>query len=213
VFTGIVESTGRVEATREVAGGKRLWVRPPFPASECRLGDSLSVSGVCLTVAAYDDHSLGFDVIQETLDRTTLGEKQPGDNVNVERSLRAGDRLDGHFVQGHVDGTADVVRIDRTPREHIVHLRPQAQLLRYIIPKGSVSVDGVSMTIASLNNGEFTIALIPTTVDRTTLGSLRIGDRVNIETDMLVRTIVSRLEHFQKEAGATFPASLGANPA
>lgn len=148
-----------------------------------------------------DGARLSFDVIKETLDRTNLGRKGVGDRVNLERSLRVGDRLDGHWVQGHVDGTAEVVEVRRDEREHVVFLRPEPSLSPYVIPKGSIAIDGVSMTIAELRGDAFSIALIPTTLERTTLGSLTVGDLVNIESDILARTIVHRLEQW-REAGA-----------
>lgn len=194
MFTGIVECTAVIESTRVVAGGMRLRVGG-FPwAGQCKEGDSVSVSGVCLTVATIGNRSLEFDVIKETLDKTTLGAKSSGDTVNLERCLRVGDRLDGHFVQGHIDGTASVTEVRSTSAEWVTWLAPEQQLLPYLIPKGSISIDGVSLTIAALRDGAFSVALIPTTLERTTLVSLRIGDRVNVESDIVARTIVHRLE-------------------
>ncbi|MCH8261294.1 MAG: riboflavin synthase [Planctomycetes bacterium] len=147
----------------------------------------------CLTVADRTAQTLAFDVVAETLGKSTLGSKRPGDRVNLERSLQVGDRLDGHFVQGHVDGTACVTRIVSNPREHVVWLRPQPCLRPYMIPKGSVAVDGVSLTLAAVENHDISVALIPTTLDGTTLSSLAVGDSVNIETDIIARTVVQRL--------------------
>jgi len=193
MFTGIIECAGAIVQSRQTAGGRRLCVRVGPIAHESKLGDSVCVSGVCLTVAHLSDDRLEFDVIRETLDKTTLGQKRPGDRVNLERSLRVGDRLDGHFVQGHVDGTAEVDRVLASPREHVVFLRPQSHLVPYIIPKGSITVDGVSLTIAEVAASAFSIALIPTTLERTTLGDLRAGQRVNLESDIIARTIVHSL--------------------
>ncbi len=174
-------------------------------AGECRWtsepGASICVSGVCLTVVRTADESLEFDVITETLERSTLGSKRVGDRVNLERSLRVGDRLDGHFVQGHVDGTAAVDRIQESTREHVMWLRPEPSLAPYLVPKGSVAVDGVSLTIAAVAGGAFSIALIPTTLERTTLSSLTAGDRVNVESDIITRTIVYR--HAEMSQGLT----------
>lgn len=203
VFTGIVERTGTIKASRAVAGGRRLRVDVGPMAAQCALGESICLSGVCLTVADVGADDLAFDVIKETLDKTTLGAKRVGDRVNLERSLRASDRLDGHFVQGHIDGLAAVERIQASPLEHVLWLLPDPSLTPYIIPKGSVSVDGVSLTIASLAGGAFSVALIPTTLEGTTLSLLTTGDSVNIETDIITRTIVHRLSKMSGSGGLT----------
>lgn len=202
MFTGIVELSGTVRDTRVVAGGRRLYVDAGPVAPECKHGDSVSVQGVCLTVAAVTGESLEFDVITETLQRTTLGRKHVGDRVNLERSLRVGDRFDGHFVQGHIDGTAAVTEVRRSDREYVIGLRPAEHLKPYMVPKGSVAIDGVSMTIAEVRDGDFTVALIPTTLERTTLSTLAVGDLVNIESDIIARTIVHRLAQMT-ETGST----------
>ena len=170
-------------------------------ARECALGASICVSGVCLTIAAVDGTALDFDVVTETLDRTTLGKKSAGDRVNLERSLRVGDRLDGHFVQGHVDGTAVVDRVVASAAEHVIRFRPDECVTPYLVPKGSVTIDGVSLTIADTSGGWFSVALIPTTLDRTTLSGLKAGDRVNIESDIIARTVVHRINALGKPAG------------
>jgi riboflavin synthase len=192
MFTGIVESTGIVAGAVPIAAGRRLRVEHPA-AADCKHGDSICVSGVCLTVAGLSGNTLDFDVVRETLDRSTLGQKRAGDRVNIERSLRVGDRLDGHFVQGHVDGTAVVEAVAASPGDYVVWFRPQEDLLPYVIPKGSIAIDGVSLTIAAIEGPTFSIALIPTTLERTSLGAIRRGDRVNVETDVIARTIVHRL--------------------
>jgi riboflavin synthase len=203
MFTGIIESVGTIADTQPVSGGRRLGLDVGPMARECEPGASVAVNGVCLTVAAGDDSSLAFDVITETLQKSTLGSKHVGDRVNLERSLRVGARLDGHFVQGHVDGTADVQRVQSSAREWVVWLRGEAHLEPYIIPKGSVAVDGVSLTIAEAHGPSFSVALIPTTLEQTTLSSLKSGDRVNIETDIITRTIVHRLSEVSSGGGVT----------
>ena len=194
MFTGIIERVGVIAHTRQTAGGRRLCIRVGPSAAECALGDSICVNGVCLTVASRSADLLEFDVIRETLDKTTLGRLRAGRRVNIERSLRLGDRLDGHFVQGHVDGAASVDRVLASPHEHVVWLRPQPHLTPYIVAKGSIAIDGVSLTIAETTGGTFSVALIPSTLERTTLGELHPGDRVNLETDIITRTIVHRLD-------------------
>jgi riboflavin synthase len=183
MFTGIIEAIGEVKALERRSGGCRLTVAAPDVASATPPGASVAVSGVCLTVVGVDAPFLTFDVIPETLDRSTLGELRPGGCVNLERSLRAGERMDGHFVQGHVDGTARVARVVRG-EEHVVWLRPGAGLLPCIVPKGSV-------------------ALIPTTLSATTLGALREGASVNIETDILARIVVHALRAGRERAPLT----------
>jgi riboflavin synthase len=206
VFTGIIESTGTIEQATPVAGGRRLRVSVGQMAGECKHGDSVCISGVCLTVTAIGGKHLDFDVITETLDKTTLGALKSGDRVNLERSLRVGDRLDGHFVQGHVDGRATVEKIEQTPKEHVIWFRGEDSVSPYVIPKGSITIDGVSLTIAAVRKSLFSVALIPTTLDRTTLSTLKTGHRVNIESDIIVRTIVHRLEATSGEGGITVEA-------
>ena len=203
MFTGIIESVGTIAAIGPLSGGKRMRVHVGSWAGECKPGSSVSVGGVCLTVASGDGEYLEFDVITETLARSTLGAKRIGGKVNLERALRVGDRLDGHFVQGHVDGTAVVGRVLCSPREQVIWFEPQAHLLPYIIPKGSVAVEGVSLTVAATRGPTFSVALIPTTLERTTLSSLSAGDRVNIESDMIVRTIVGHLSGMPASTGVT----------
>ncbi|RJP35778.1 MAG: riboflavin synthase [Phycisphaerales bacterium] len=195
MFTGIVERTAVLAGLGPVAhAARRLRLTGVGPVGrDAVAGDSICVSGVCLTVAAAGADALEFDVIQETLDRTTLGELRSGARVNLERALPVGGRLDGHFVQGHVDGAATVTRRIADAREHVLGLRPQGGLFDAIVPKGSIAIDGVSLTIAAVEDGEFSVALIPTTLERTTLGELRVGARVNVETDILARTVMHLL--------------------
>ncbi len=203
MFTGIVERTGEITTAREVPGGRRLAVDAGPIARDCKLGSSVCISGVCLTVVRANGDTLEFDVIRETLLKSTLGSKRVGDQVNLERSLCVGDRLDGHFMQGHVEGTAIVDQVTASPQENVLRLRPAAELMPYIIPKGSVAVDGVSLTIAEVTRDSFSVALIPTTLERTSLSSLAVGDHVNIETDIIARTTVHRLSEMASTGGLT----------
>ena len=173
MFTGIIERTGRV-----VAAGRRLTVETGW--TDLVTGESIAVSGVCLTVARIDGTRAGFDVVRETISRTNLGDLKKGAGVNLERALRAGDRLGGHIVQGHVDGTGHVVRSGAT-------LRIETPLASQLVPKGSVAIDGVSLTVVDVERDAFTIALIPTTRRLTTLGKVRKGQRVNVELDMMLK--------------------------
>ena len=203
MFTGIIERVGTVVDTREVSGGRRLRVDVGDMAGTCELGASVCVSGVCLTVADVNRDTLGFDVITETLDRSALGALESGDRVNLERSLCPGGRLDGHFVQGHVDGTAIVTRVEASLRQHIVWLHSEASLAPYIVPKGSIAIDGVSLTIASVTRDGFSVALIPTTLERTTFRQYTAGRSVNIETDIIARTVVHHLDSMKQGGGLT----------
>jgi riboflavin synthase len=162
--------------------------------AELQLGASVAVNGACLTLAQTRQRVGCFDVIPETWGNTTLRLLGPGDPVNLERSLRIGDRLDGHFVQGHVDGVGAVQRLDRSAGQWKLWVAPPPELLRYIVRKGSIALDGVSLTVVDATEDSFSVALIPTTLAQTVLGRRQPGDLVNIETDILARLVLSRLE-------------------
>jgi riboflavin synthase len=189
MFTGIVRELGTVEAVREENGGMRLSVRAPATAEAARVGDSVSVNGVCLTAVAAVHGALVFDVVPETLRRSSLGRLEPGAAVNVEPALRAGEPLGGHIVQGHVDGVGRVRAV--APEGEGVRLEIDAapELLRYCVEKGSITVEGVSLTVAGLRDDGFAVTLIPHTLEVTTLGSLEGGDDVNLEVDVLAKYV------------------------
>ena len=197
MFTGIVERTVHVAAVSEGTGFVRLNLAAQWP--DVKPGDSIAVNGVCLTVAEIAPPLLGFDVIPETLSKTNLGLLKAGDLVNVERSLRAGDRMDGHFVQGHVDATARLVDQKGDDEEWRLTVQPPADLMKFIVPKGSVTIDGVSLTVASIAADRFEVALIPTTLKLTTLGSRNVGWPFNFEADILSKTIISWLERREQK--------------
>jgi riboflavin synthase alpha subunit len=178
VFTGIVEAKGRVESVRRTRHGMRLALGAPWKVPP---GASVSVSGVCLT--ALEGKGLAFDVVPETLSRTTIGSLRRGAEVNLERAMKAGARLDGHIVLGHVEGRGTVRSRSKTTLE----IQAPGELRDFIVPKGSIAVDGVSLTVVDVEDGRFTIALIPTTLKLTTLGALRRGQAVNLETDPLLK--------------------------
>ncbi|HKQ47801.1 MAG TPA: riboflavin synthase [Phycisphaerae bacterium] len=194
MFSGIIEALGTVQDAHIVAGGSELEIRAPGYWRDVTQGASVAIDGVCLTLTRADENEASFDVIAETMRRTTLGTLHPGDRVNLQKSLAVGDRIDGHFVQGHVDAVAEVVRVEESPAEALWWFRPPAEALRYIVPKGSIAIDGISLTIAAVQRDAFSVALIPTTLARTTLGRKKAGARVNIETDILARTLVHYLE-------------------
>jgi riboflavin synthase len=185
VFTGIVREIGHVEAVEPAGAVVRLLVRAPQTAGAASVGDSVSVSGVCLTAVDVEDGRLAFEAVPETLRRSALSQLEAGASVNLEPSLRAGDRLGGHFVQGHVDGVGRVRRADAEGLE----VEASADVLRFCVEKGSIAVDGVSLTIAGLSDDAFIVALIPHTRAITTLGALGPGDEVNLETDVLARHV------------------------
>ena len=191
VFTGIVEQTAEVAAVADHAGGRRLSLALRW--GDEQVGQSIAVNGCCLTIAAIADGQLHFDAIGETLDKTNLGLLSSGDRVHVERALRPADRLDGHFVLGHMDGAAELLDRMATERETRLRLRVPEALAAYIIPKGSVCLDGVSLTVASLDGTEFEVALIPTTLQKTLLGERPAGWPMNFEADILVKTVIATL--------------------
>jgi riboflavin synthase len=189
VFTGIVREQGAVVSSEEGGAGVRLVVDAPATAGGVQVGDSVSISGVCLTVTEAANGSLAFDVVHETLNRTALGDLGPGTRVNVEPALRAGDALGGHYVQGHVDGVGRVRAVEPEGDGRRIWFDAPAELLRYVVEKGSVAVDGVSLTVAELDGAGFAVALIPHTLEATTLGSLAAGDPVNLEVDVLAKYV------------------------
>jgi riboflavin synthase len=189
MFTGIVEELGTVEAIEQQGDALRLSIRAATVLDDVRLGDSIAVNGCCLTVAAVADGVWTADVMQETLDKTSLLGAGSGDRVNLERAVTAGTRLGGHIVQGHVDGVGTVVR--RTPSEHweVVEISLPGALSRYLVEKGSITVDGVSLTVVEAGADRFTVSLIPETLARTTLGFRAPGDRVNLEVDVIAKYV------------------------
>jgi riboflavin synthase len=201
MFTGIVEELGVVEALEDQGDAVRLTVRGPHVTVDARLGDSIAVNGCCLTVAEKDGETFTADVMRETLDKTSLGALEPGGRVNLERAVTAATRLGGHIVQGHVDGTGSVVR--REPSEHweIVEVSLPAGLSRYPVDKGSITVDGVSLTVVSAGADSFTVSLIPETLARTTLGHKQPGDPVNLEVDVIAKYVERLLssQHTDKD--------------
>ncbi|MCX4631016.1 riboflavin synthase [Streptomyces sp. NBC_01443] len=189
MFTGIVEELGEVTAVEQLAEASRFRLRGPVVTDGAKHGDSIAVNGVCLTVVETADGEFTADVMQETLNRSSLGALQKGSRVNLERPMALGGRLGGHLVQGHVDGTGEI--LSRTPSEHwdIVKVALPAHLSRYVVEKGSITVDGVSLTVVEAAADYFTISLIPTTLALTTLGIKQPGDPVNLEVDVLAKYV------------------------
>ena len=195
MFTGIVEELGSVAGIEDQGDALRLTIHAQHVLSDAGLGDSISVNGCCLTIAERDGDTWTADVMQETLDKTSLAGVQPGDRVNLERAVTPQTRLGGHIVQGHVDGVGTIV--SRTPSEHweVVEVSMPPELSRYLVDKGSITVDGVSLTVVEAGDDRFTVSLIPETLARTTLGSRQPGDRVNLEVDVIAKHVEKLLAH------------------
>jgi len=189
LFTGIIQATGRVEQRGTSGSGARLTIATPRPLPRLALGESIAVNGACLTVAARRDRRFAVDVSPETLRRTTLGRMAPGTRVNLERALRMGDRMGGHIVQGHVDGVGRLEKVTRDGDWLLYRFRAPRTLAPYLVEKGSIAVDGVSLTVSACRGPSFTAALIPHTLEQTTLGERKPGDRVNLEADVLLKQI------------------------
>jgi len=197
MFTGLVEGQGTVRYIASLPVGLRLSIAPDvgcFAASEAALGDSISICGCCLTVVAIHDGMLDFEAGDETLSKTNLGRFKVGSRVNLERSLAANARLGGHFVQGHVDGVATVSEIVRSGEWIDMWFSPHPEQLRLMVPKGSVAIDGISLTVVNVTSNRFSVALIPHTLQVTTLGCVVVGDVVNIENDILGKYVDQLLE-------------------
>jgi riboflavin synthase len=200
MFTGIVGEIGTVESVARSAEGASLRLRAEL-AVELAPGDSVAVSGACLTVASVSDGAFEADVMNQTLSLTTLGELAAGGSVNLEQPLRAGDPLGGHLVQGHVDGTGEVRAVSEDGFARRLELAAPAELNRFIVERGSVTVDGVSLTVAGLRGGRFEVSLIPETLERTTLGGLVEGSRVNLEMDVIARYVERLMQGFDMKEG------------
>jgi len=188
MFTGIIQSTGRVTRSETRGGDLRFaLIAPDLDTSDITLGDSIAVSGCCLTLVEREGDTLAFDVSNESLGLTTLGYLGVGDRVNLEKALRLSDRLGGHLVSGHVDGIGTITAIESDARSQRWRIAAPHELMRYIAAKGSVCMDGVSLTVNAVDGDEFEVNLVPYTLAHTTLGDRRVGDRVNLEIDMLAR--------------------------
>ncbi|MFI7442116.1 riboflavin synthase [Nonomuraea indica] len=189
MFTGIIEERGEVVAVAPAGDSARLSVRGPLVTSDAAHGDSIAVNGVCLTVVTVDGDVFTVDVIRESLDRSSLGTLQAGSPVNLERAVRADQRLGGHIVQGHVDGTAVLLSRESGGRWDDLRFSLPPALARYVAEKGSIAVDGISLTVTTVDEDSFGVSLIPTTLELTTMGARRVGDVVNIEVDVIAKYV------------------------
>ncbi len=205
MFTGIVETIGRMVAIESEGGKARLRIDAPLVAEGVVLGASIAVNGACLTVVAAEGAQIVFEAVRETLDRTALGDLAVGSRVNLERALRADGRLDGHIVQGHVDDTGRVRALERNGDDVRLLVDCRRELALQLVPKGSVAIDGVSLTVVQVSNAGFEVALIPHTLAETNLADRRTGDRVNLEADVLGKYVLRYLERIVGSGGLSRP--------
>ena len=189
MFTGLVEERGEIVALAYSAAGARLTVRAALVSSDAREGDSIAVNGCCLTVTDRDGDTLSFDLLRETLDRTNLGKLQSGSPVNLERALAAGARLGGHFVQGHIDGTAKVLAFEAVGADYRLEIALPREFAHYVAFKGSIAIDGISLTVAEVKEASFVVWIIPHTRAVTNLSERRAGDIMNVEFDLLAKYV------------------------
>ncbi len=195
MFTGIVRELGVVVEAEDAGGGRTLVVRAPETASRTGVGASVAIDGCCLTATATDDGTIAFHAVPETIARTTLGALEPDGRVNVEPALRAGEELGGHYVQGHVDAVGNIRSVEEEGEGLRVFVEAPARVLRYCVEKGSITVDGVSLTVAELGDDAFAVALVPHTLAATTLSELRPGHEVNLEADVLAKYVERLISH------------------
>lgn len=194
MFTGIIESLGKVKSARRTGDAMRLDIDLGNLAEGCNIGDSIAVSGICLTVASMQAGIASFDVSGETLLKSTLNKIEAGSTVNLERAMRADGRFAGHFVQGHIDGTAKIEKIEQQGQFARITFTASDDLLRQMVIKGSVAIDGISLTVADIGSRSFSIAVIPETLKRTTLGQAKTGNDVNIEIDIISKLVKRHVE-------------------
>ncbi|MDO8618014.1 MAG: riboflavin synthase subunit alpha [Candidatus Uhrbacteria bacterium] len=196
MFSGIVQQTSRVTNVEHVPGLARITLDLAGLTSNLKQGASVSVGGVCLTVAAIKDSHITFEMIGETLDKTTLGSLKIDDHANIERSIRAEDEIGGHRVSGHITGTAEIIKVDTPSNNHILTIRCPAEWMDFVFPKGFIALDGCSLTVVDVGDDWFTVHLIPETLRLTTFGQKTVGDRVNLELDPMTQTIVATVRRY-----------------
>lgn len=204
MFTGLVETLGQVAGIEDQGDALRMSITAPKILDDAALGDSISVNGVCLTVAEFSEDRSAFtaDVMRETITRTALARLELGAPVNLERALAVGDRLGGHIMQGHVDGTAKLVSREHSENWDVLRFEIDEQLRRYVVEKGSVALDGTSLTVSAVGENWLEVSLIPTTLAETTHGDLKVGDEVNVEVDVLAKYVENMTRGHQPGPGA-----------
>jgi riboflavin synthase len=207
MFTGLVREIGEVGWLRRTDQAVQLLLKAPRTAARVRTGESVAVNGCCLTVTAHRDKQLMFDILEESLNRTNLGHLKPGNPVNLERALRVDGRLGGHFVQGHVDCTAEVLHIEESGPDLRLDLALPEAFARYVVFKGSIAVNGVSLTVAALESDRFSVWIIPHTLENTNLGDLEVGGLVNLEFDVLAKYVERLLPGQRAASGSAGPTT------
>lgn len=203
MFTGLIEEIGRISSIRQNGQGRTFTVQAENVLDGLRIGDSMAVDGVCLTVVQFGAHHFQADAVEETLGRTTLAKIKVDQWVNLERPLAAGSRLGGHFVQGHIDGVGQIAEIDRLSSGYRLTLRLDVALMQFIVEKGSIAVDGLSLTVAAVQGNQLEIAVIPHTWEVTAVNRKKAGDLVNIEVDILAKYIYKFIQPFKPKDGLT----------
>src|SRR3989339_557444 len=189
MFTGIIEEVGKVSSLRKNSGIMEITIEAAKIFDDIKIGDSISISGVCLTVTLFKGNSFTVQAVEETISRTTFSKLRSGNNVNLERAVRPIDRLGGHFIQGHVDCIGKVISVKNQSGNLLISISPAKEQEKYIVTKGSIAIDGISLTVTYTKTGEFGISVIPHTVENTTLKGIKPGDNVNIETDIIAKHI------------------------
>ncbi|MEA1962512.1 MAG: riboflavin synthase [Bacillota bacterium] len=200
MFTGIIEELGTVLKVEKGSNSSKLTINAQTVLQDVHLGDSIAINGVCLTVVHFDGNQFSADVMAETLAKSNLNELISGTRVNLERAMRLGDRMGGHMVQGHIDGSGSIVGIEKKDIAFLYWIKTEDQVLRYIVPKGSITVDGISLTVAEVQPDRFCVSLIPHTAVMTTLGLKKIEETVNLETDIIGRYVEKLLGQQPEEA-------------
>jgi riboflavin synthase len=209
MFTGLVEELGSVQAVESGAQSARITVRAKVVVDDLKMGDSIAVNGTCLTVVAFGADWFTADVMPETMRRTVLGTLQNGEKVNLERTLRVGDRLGGHIVSGHIDGVGSIRRKERNDNAIVISIAAPEEVMRYVVEKGSITIDGISLTIVALGPDWFSVSLIPHTAALTTLGHKGVGGKVNLEGDIIGKYVEKLLSRTDEQA--TKPNKSGLN--
>ena len=210
MFTGLIETRGILRSIRSSESIINLSIQADLYSGRLLIGESVCVSGVCLSVTGSHSHSFEVDMMPETYGKTTLGKLQPGDRVNLERSLTVGSRLDGHFVTGHVDGTARVISIEHGKNYRVISFETDKEISRFLVQKGSVAIDGTSLTVIQVSENSFSVGIIPITLENTTLGMLNEGNMVNVETDVLSKYVLKAVSSFllsEQSESTQHPAS------
>lgn len=208
LFTGIIEELGKINKIRLGTDSARLTIEGSIILKDVKIGDSIAVNGICLTVVDYNSRFFDVDVMAETLRQTNLEELKPGGAVNLERALRVGDRLGGHVVSGHIDGVGKIIRQWREDIAVLTEIKCAGEVMKYIVKKGSIAIDGISLTVADCNDAAFQVSLIPHTAKLTTLGYKKVGDRVNLEADIIGKYVERLMNFHGNDKGRQSPGGL-----